>query len=104
MMGTATSPGLVRSTGDFIFDFLERSHRARGTRGTVTVSCLEIYNEAIRDILAPFMASGGPLVENDPTRYTDPASGGQGNRSSIVEAAEKIAKAVGLKGSSLRIR
>lgn len=50
--------------GDFIFDFLDRSQQ-RGAQtgfdvtGAVSVSCLEIYNEQIRDILAPFMDGGG---------------------------------------------
>jgi hypothetical protein len=53
-----------RSVGDFIFDFLERSQQ-RGAQtgfdvtGAVSVACLEIYNEQIRDILAPFMDGGG---------------------------------------------
>ncbi len=51
MMGTEKNPGLIRSVGDFIFDFLDRAARCTvgfDVRGSVTISCIEIYNEAIR--------------------------------------------------------
>ena len=89
MMGTEDNPGLIRSTGNLIFDFLARS----GFGGGVSISCIEIYNEQIRDILAPFMEKGGPV-------------GIPSNRLSIIRSAVRVAKALGVTStaSNLKIR
>jgi hypothetical protein len=73
MMGTENNPGLIRNVGSFLFDFLDRS-RARSIedgfdlRASVTISCIEIYNEQIRDILAPHLerrhSSAGETTNN----------------------------------------
>lgn len=86
--------------GDFIFDFLERSERHGAetgfdVSGAVTVSCLEIYNEQIRDILAPFMESGGldALHQKNGTSSSSSSQGGgfvtpaKGKRPSLTSAS-----------------
>jgi hypothetical protein len=59
MMGSEKQPGLIRSVGDFLFDFLGRSiaHTSGfDVKGSVTVSCIEIYNEQIRVSFGPPVA------------------------------------------------
>lgn len=53
MMGTVKNPGLIRNVGNYLFDFIDRSYADALNNGfdmksTVTISCLEIYNEQIR--------------------------------------------------------
>ena len=63
MMGVEPHPGLIRSTGNFLFDFADRWKRGEqaGVDMTlqVTISCVEIYNEQIRDLLRSLVKSGG---------------------------------------------
>ena len=67
MIGTDLQPGLVPRIADHLFDSMQRAKAAadaadpvtnadgtRRTHGTTTatVSCVEIYNENLRDLLA----------------------------------------------------
>ena len=90
MMGSDKNPGLVRSVSDFIFDFLDRTKRKQTDRdapaGQVTISCVEIYNECIRDILAPFLEKGGlgGLGGHSPHSIQGGGGGSTRRRSSIL--------------------
>lgn len=58
MVGNGWSPGLVPRIADHLFDALTRDVEASSeddgrAASTATISCLEIYNENIKDLLTP---------------------------------------------------